>query len=179
MLSDRAPADLDLALDLGPSETAPRVAQSERAKAVDWSSADERRTDAGALRRIGALAIDGLILCAIDIAVIYLTMQICGLGVAEFRLLPKGTAPRVPGPPERRLPRRLHGERPDAREDDGRHRDRHVGSYDVLDLGRALKRTVAWLVLACPVGLGLLPAILSHDYRGLHDRFAGTRVVRV
>ena len=43
---------------------------------------------------------------------------------------------------------------------------------------RALKRTVAWLVLACPAGLGLLPALLSHDHRGLHDRFAGTRVVR-
>jgi uncharacterized RDD family membrane protein YckC len=50
--------------------------------------------------------------------------------------------------------------------------------YDLLDIGRALKRTVAWLVLACPAGLGLLPTLLSHDRRGLHDRFAGTRVVR-
>jgi uncharacterized RDD family membrane protein YckC len=51
--------------------------------------------------------------------------------------------------------------------------------YDVLDAARALKRTVAWLVLACPAGLGLLSALLSRDHRGLHDRFAGTRVVRV
>jgi len=169
----------DLALDLGPSETAPRVAQSERAKAVDWSSADERRTDAGALRRIGALAIDGLILCAIDIAVIYLTMQICGLGVAEFPLLPKGplvaflvvqnvgylVAFTASGQTLGKMTAGIEIVTLDP--------------YDVLDLGRALKRTVAWLVLACPVGLGLLPAILSHDYRGLHDRFAGTRVVRV
>jgi len=34
------------------------------------------------------------------------------------------------------------------------------------------------LVLALPVGLGLLSATLNPDRRGLHDRFAGTRVVR-
>ena len=65
---------------------------------------------------------------AIDVAVIYLTMQICGLGIAEFRLLPEGAARGVSGRPERRLSRGLHGERPDAGQDDGRHRDRDVGS---------------------------------------------------
>jgi len=29
-----------------------------------------------------------------------------------------------------------------------------------------------------PAGLGLLPVLFDHDHRGLHDRFAGTRVVR-
>jgi uncharacterized RDD family membrane protein YckC len=43
---------------------------------------------------------------------------------------------------------------------------------------RALKRTMLSLVLAIPVGLGLLPALFDRQHRGLHDRFAGTRVVR-
>jgi len=34
-----------------------------------------------------------------------------------------------------------------------------------------------WLALAVPAGLGLL-TVLSRDHRGVHDRFAGTRVVR-
>ena len=35
-----------------------------------------------------------------------------------------------------------------------------------------------WAILALPAGLGLFSASLSRDGRGLHDRFAGTRVVR-
>ena len=47
-----------------------------------------------------------------------------------------------------------------------------------LDLGRAVIRTLVWAVLAIPAGLGFLSALFSRDHRGLHDRFAGTRVVR-
>ena len=47
-----------------------------------------------------------------------------------------------------------------------------------LDLGRALVRELLWFVLAIPAGLGFLSAAFSQDHRGLHDRFAGTRVVR-
>ena len=46
-----------------------------------------------------------------------------------------------------------------------------------LDLGRAFVRELVWLVLAVPAGLGLL-TVLSRDRRGVHDRFAGTRVIR-
>jgi uncharacterized RDD family membrane protein YckC len=46
-----------------------------------------------------------------------------------------------------------------------------------LDLPRAFVRELVWLVLAVPAGLGLL-TVLSRDRRGIHDRFAGTRVVR-
>jgi uncharacterized RDD family membrane protein YckC len=35
-----------------------------------------------------------------------------------------------------------------------------------------------WFVLAVPIGLGFLTALFSRNHRGLHDRFAGTRVVR-
>ena len=53
-----------------------------------------------------------------------------------------------------------------------------AGSDEPLELGRALLRTLIWLVLAVPAGLGFLTAVLSRDHRGLHDRVAGTRVVR-
>jgi uncharacterized RDD family membrane protein YckC len=175
----RAP-DAELALDLEPPVAAtPRVIPSERAQAVDWSSSNDRRLEAGALRRISALILDCLILGTIDVAVIYLTMRICGIGIADFRLLPKGplvaflvvqnvgylVAFTASG---QTLGKMVMGVEVIASD-----------PYESLDLGRALKRTVAWLVLACPVGLGLLPSLLSHDGRGLHDRFAGTRVVRV
>jgi uncharacterized RDD family membrane protein YckC len=175
----RTGAASDLALDLEPTLDAnPRLVPSERAQSVDWSASD-RREDAGILRRIGALAVDCLILSIIDIAVIYLTMQICGLGVDEFRLLPK--APLVAFLVVQNVGYLI------AFTASGQTLGKMTAGievvpadpYDLLDVGRALKRTVAWLVLACPVGLGLLPAILSHDQRGLHDRFAGTRVVRV
>ena len=47
-----------------------------------------------------------------------------------------------------------------------------------LDLGRAFLRTLMWLLLAVPAGLGFVTALFRRDHRGLHDRFAGTRVVR-
>jgi uncharacterized RDD family membrane protein YckC len=47
-----------------------------------------------------------------------------------------------------------------------------------LDLGRSIRRTLLWLALALPAGLGFLTALLTRDHRGLHDRLAGTRVVR-
>jgi uncharacterized RDD family membrane protein YckC len=50
-------------------------------------------------------------------------------------------------------------------------------SAGTLDLGRAMTRTLVWFVLAVPAGLGFL-TLFSRDHRGLHDRFAGTRVVR-
>jgi uncharacterized RDD family membrane protein YckC len=47
-----------------------------------------------------------------------------------------------------------------------------------LDLGHSVLRTLVWAVLAVPAGLGFLTTLFSSDRRGLHDRCAGTRVVR-
>ena len=52
-----------------------------------------------------------------------------------------------------------------------------VLAMGMLDFGRALIRELAWFALAVPAGLGLL-TVLSRDHRGIHDRCAGTRVVR-
>ena len=42
----------------------------------------------------------------------------------------------------------------------------------------SLLRTALWLLLAIPAGLGFLTALFSAERRGLHDRFAGTRVIK-
>jgi uncharacterized RDD family membrane protein YckC len=52
------------------------------------------------------------------------------------------------------------------------------GSGSPLDLGHAVLRTLVWSVLAVPAGLGFLTAFFGSHHRGLHDRLAGTRVVR-
>ncbi|HXD73709.1 MAG TPA: RDD family protein [Vicinamibacterales bacterium] len=134
--------------------------------------------DAGVGRRLLAAAVDSAILLAIDLIVIYFTMQICGVGIDEFNLLPKGpliaflvvqnvgylVAFTAGGQTLGKMAAAIKI----VTEDGG----------ETLDVGCALKRTVMWLLLAVPAGLGLLSAFFDHDHRGLHDRFAGTRVVR-
>jgi len=51
-----------------------------------------------------------------------------------------------------------------------------TGSGERVGFGRALARTVAWIV-SVPTIVGLLPAAFGADGRALHDRVAGTRVV--
>ena len=49
---------------------------------------------------------------------------------------------------------------------------------DRVPLGHAVLRAGAYLVSALPAGLGFLPAFLGDEKRALHDRLAGTRVIR-
>jgi uncharacterized RDD family membrane protein YckC len=46
-----------------------------------------------------------------------------------------------------------------------------------LGVGRALQRTLLWAILAIPAGLGFVGVLLIRS-PGLHDRLAGTRVIR-
>ena len=128
--------------------------------------------------RFVAVVIDLLILAVIDAVVIYFTMEICGLTLADLDILPKGpllaflfvqnygymVAFTAGG---QTLGKMAAGIRVVT-----------SGSESSLDLSRAFLRTLMWLVLAVPAGLGFLTAFFSSDHRGLHDRFAGTRVVR-
>lgn len=166
-------------LDLGttdPSEEARSEREPARVRAEAWSGGDIEV--AGLPARVAASAIDLAMLAAVDLVVIYFTMQICGLGLADLEILPK--APLVAfllvqnggylvvftagGQTLGKMAAdiRVVPARPNAS----------------LDLGRALVRTLVWVVLAAPAGLGFLSAVLSRDRRGLHDRCAGTRVVR-
>ena len=172
-----ATMDLDLDLhDAGDLAPAPRRLQS------GSSPTPGRRPrageDAGVSRRLAAAVVDTSILLAIDVAVVYFTMQICSVSASELSLLPKvPLATFIVVQNVGYLLAFTAGGQTLGKMAAGV-RIVPADSGASLDIRCAVKRTIAWLVLAIPAGLGLLSACLSHDHRGLHDRFAGTRVVR-
>ncbi len=172
--------DLDLAAAADPPRAAPDIWRpSPRAvRPTAAAAAAVSSEDAPIAARFVAVAVDLMILAAVDLVVIYFTMQICGLTLQDLGLLPKGpllafllvqnggylVAFTAGG---QTLGKMAAGVRVVAND-----------AGTVLDLGHAVVRELAWLVLAAPAGLGFLTAVFSADHRGLHDRFAGTRVVR-
>jgi len=178
--SSRAPS-LDLPLDLdSPVDEVSTPLAPRRQPSFPAAEHDEPETQeaAGMLSRLLAVAIDLTILAMVDLVVVYFTMQICGVGLDDFGVLPKGpllafllvqnggylVAFTAGG---QTLGKMAAGIKVIAADEDA-----------PLDVGRALVRTVLWFVLAVPAGLGFLSAIFNNDHRGLHDRFARTRVVR-
>jgi len=170
----------ELALELGESTAnlGPSYTPAARATAEVWPEPRRERAETAELStRLVAVAIDLAILLTVDIVVVYFTMQICGITLAEAGLMPRGplfafllvqnggylVAFTAGG---QTLGKLCTGIRVVGTESAGE-----------LDLGRAFKRTMVWLMLAIPAGLGFL-TIFGRDHRGLHDRFAGTRVVR-
>jgi len=125
-----------------------------------------------------ASAVDVGLLALVDLVVIYLTMKICRLPMSDIALLPKAPllaflvlknvgyliAFTASG---QTLGKMIAGVRVLSND-----------SADTPDVARAAMRALVWLALALPAGLGLLVAGISRDGRGLHDRLAGTRVVR-
>jgi uncharacterized RDD family membrane protein YckC len=167
---------LDLALEAtDPSSTPVRV-PADRVTADTWSH--EEALDAGVGRRFLAVLVDLVILAAIDVVVVYFTMQLCYLTIEDVGILPKGplvafllvqnggylVAFTAGGQTLGKMMAGIRVVQSDS-----------AGS---LDVGHAFLRTLMWVVLAVPAGLGFLTALFSRDHRGLHDRFAGTRVVR-
>ena len=168
-------ATLDLGFEAPPApiRRTPIASAAERAR--EPIDADEEDASIGA--RLGAVVTDLLILAAIDIVVVYFTMEICGIGFADLGLLPRAPlfafllvqnggylVTFTAG--GQTLGKMAAGIKVVAAE-----------PRATLDFGRAFIRELVWLGLAVPAGLGLL-TVLSRDHRGVHDRFAGTRVVR-
>jgi len=168
-----------LALDLQPTpaQPDPPPLPSPSSAAGASPAAIGPQQDAGVARRLVAAAVDALILIAVDLVVVYFTMQICGVGVRELGLLPKGplvvfllvqdlgylVAFTAGGQTLGKMAAGI----------------RVVADCDrSIDVSCAVKRTLMSLFLAVPAGLGLLPTLFDRQHRGLHDRFAGTRVVR-
>jgi uncharacterized RDD family membrane protein YckC len=169
-------------LDLGVDEESsaplrPRAILPPNARQADrWSASTGEAAGIGA--RFLAVTIDLMILGLIDAAVVYFTLQICGVTVEELGILPKGPliafllvqnvgylVTFTAG--GQTLGKMVTGIRVVA-----------ADGGSPLDLGHAFLRELMWLALAIPAGLGFLPTLFSRDRRGLHDRFAGTRVVR-
>jgi uncharacterized RDD family membrane protein YckC len=168
-------------LDLGTAD--PAAAPRATPQAAPHAGTAERPCEAGGevaglFARLAASAIDLTILAAIDLLVIYFTMQICGLDLADLELLPKG--PLVAFLLVQNLGYLVvftaGGQTLGKMATDIRVVSARPNSS--LDLAHSIVRTLVWIVLAVPAGLGFLTALFSRDRRGLHDRFAGTRVVR-
>jgi len=167
---------LELGSDQLEGERAHRTRSMMQDRPSDSEAADLE--PASMMSRFLAAAVDLSILAVIDVVVIYFTMQICGLTMADVSVLPKGpllafllvqnggylVAFTAGG---QTLGKMAAGIKVVPSESDA-----------TLDVGHSILRTAVWAVLVIPAGLGFLTAFLSHDRRGLHDRCAGTRVVR-
>jgi uncharacterized RDD family membrane protein YckC len=133
---------------------------------------------AGIFSRVVAVAIDLMVLAAVDILVLYFTMQICGLTAADLGVLPKApllaffllqnggyfVAFTAGG---QTLGKMAMGIKVIS-----------TGTREQIDVPHSVLRTALWLLLAIPGGLGFVTALFSPERRGLHDLFAGTRVIK-
>jgi uncharacterized RDD family membrane protein YckC len=162
-------------LQLEPSE--PKSAEASHAASETVASLMEVPS-LGA--RLGAGAIDLLLLAGIDAVVLYLTLRVGGLqnSLADLRVLPLIpfvgflallgfgylAAFTVAGGQtigKMALSLRVIG-------DDGR----------PVDAAGGMLRAVGCMLVPITLGLSYLPALFTSDHRALHDRLAGTRVVQ-
>ncbi len=188
MRSSHARTDMTPAtplLDLTPSEPevtrfSPSATPGARSRVDEWTAPQPGDTPEPAPMgsRLVAVLLDLALLLIIDAAVVYFTMEICGLEFADLTILPKG--------PLAAFLLVQNGGYLVAFTAGGQTLGKMATGIKVvsarsntpLDLGHAIVRTIVWTVLAIPAGLGFLTAFMSDDRRGLHDRVAGTRVVR-
>src|SRR5688572_7398631 len=150
------------------------------------SAADPRPGDDGTARllpRIGAALVDVLLVGSIQVAVVFLTLRLCGLTTAQLHVLPAvpmaafllmlaagyNTAFTVAGGQTiGKMATRVRVVPLGAPAD----------AAARVTLGSALIRAAGCLLSIVTIGLGYLPALVSDDHRALHDRLADTRVVR-
>jgi uncharacterized RDD family membrane protein YckC len=142
---------------------------------------DDDRT-ASLTRRVVAGAVDAAIVLGIDAAVVYFTLQLCGLRLSDITVLPPvpflafvlllngGYFSAFVAAGGQTIGKMAAGIRVVPHQPDNGSR---------VPFGYAVLRAAAYLVSVLPAGLGWVPALLSADRRTLHDRLAETRVVRI
>jgi uncharacterized RDD family membrane protein YckC len=130
--------------------------------------------------RIGAGVIDLIFLIAIDIVVLYLTLRISGLQTTleDLRVLP-------PIPFAGFLAMLAFGYVSAFTVAGGQTIGKMVMSLRVVgddgrpvDAAGGMLRAVGCMLVPITFGLSYVPALVTSDHRALHDRLAGTRVVR-
>ena len=130
--------------------------------------------------RVGAGAIDALLLIALDAAILYLTLRVTGLGntMTDVRVLPPipfvgflalinfsyFASFTVAG--GQTIGKMLTSLRVIG--DDGR----------PIDAAGGTLRAAGCMLVPLTLGLSYVPVLVTSDHRALHDRLAGTRVVR-
>ena len=130
-----------------------------------------------AARLIGA-AIDYAILLGIDLGVVYFTLRMAGLSMSEWSVLP-------PAPMLAFLALLKVAYFYSFTAVGGQTIGKMAAGTCVIadngaavDAARAMRRTCAGVLSFLLLGLGFVPALFG-DHRALHDRLAGTRVVRL
>ena len=158
-------------------ETASDVRARTAARLAPLLSQSVHAEVSGAGARLAAVAVDHLLLFAIDLAVVYFTLRMAGLGMADWAALPPVPLvaflllvklsyfcafTAVGGQTIGKMAARI----------------RVVTTEDAsVDGALAVKRTLAGLVSAALLGLGYLPALIGSERRALHDRVTRTRVI--
>jgi uncharacterized RDD family membrane protein YckC len=140
-------------------------------------------TAAPLARRFAAAAIDLLVLGVIDVTILYFTLRLCGLQFAEIDVIPPApfaafvllqngayfvALVAIGGQTIGKMALHLRVVPVGAAD----------GWTDRVGLGTAVVRAAAWFLTVLPAGIGLLPALLDGEGRAVHDRLAGTRVVK-
>ena len=127
--------------------------------------------------RLAAVLVDYTILLGIDIAIVYFTVRIAGLSMGEWRLLP--IAPMLTFLALLKVAY-FYSFTAVCGQTIGK---MAAGTCVVSDNGApvdatgAMRRTSAGALSFLLLGLGYIPALFG-DGRALHDRLAGTRVIR-
>lgn len=130
--------------------------------------------------RLGAGAIDALLLIGLDAAIVYLTLRVAGLAntLDDVRVLPPipfvgfllllafGYLATFNVAGGQTIGKMLMNLRVIG--DDGRR----------IDAAGGMLRAAGCMLVPVSLGLSYVPALVTSDHRALHDRLAGTRVVR-
>jgi uncharacterized RDD family membrane protein YckC len=145
----------------------------------ELSPTGEPSAGAPPVRRVMAAVLDLAILGAIDLAVVYFTLRMCGLSTAEVAVLPPiplgaffllvngGYLAVFTAAGGQTIGKMALGLKV-------------VGHADLpVSAGLAVLRALGCLASVASLGLGFLPALLGEGGRAIEDRLADTRVVRV
>jgi uncharacterized RDD family membrane protein YckC len=129
-------------------------------------------------RRVGAGLLDLILLGSINAAVLYLTLAIAGLSLADIGILPPipmaafllllngGYLVAFTAASGQTIGKMLFG-------------IRVIGEdKERVAVAGAVLRTAGIMLTFVTLGLAYLPVFVSRDGRALHDRLAGTRVVK-
>jgi uncharacterized RDD family membrane protein YckC len=174
----RPPPDLRSAAGSTLDLPLPRYASPDRVSRAGALEPDGMAL-AGSVRRVMAALLDTLLLGGVHWVTIYFTLRLCGLTLAEWRvlslvpllvffLLVDGaylTAFTTAG--GQTIGKMAFGLKV-VRDD-----------QEAISLDVAATRALGAIGSALCLGTGLLPAFLNDDRRALHDRLAGTHVVKL
>lgn len=156
----------------------PPVAQLGIAPENHDARSAEGEAVASPARRMLAALVDLTLLIAVDTAVLYLTLRLCGLTPADIRVLPPvplaaffmllngGYFVAFTAVGGQSIGKMAAGIKVIGQ-----------GDHPVAFTGATL-RTLGYLASALPLGAGFLPGLFGSEKLALHDRLARTRVVR-